>query len=116
MSETAEPYVERIYPVLPIRNTVLFPSLFLPLSVGRPASRAAIDAAMSTEDKTLVVVAQRDASDNPALGDLYPVGTVAVIKKMARSESGIEVLVQGGGRVRLTHAVQMEPFLRAASQ
>jgi ATP-dependent Lon protease len=93
MTHTPEP-ADRTYAVLPVKNTVLFPGLFLPLSVGRPASRAAIDAALSTEDKTLVVVAQRDnAQDAPGLADLFPVGTVAVIKKMARGGEGVEVLV-----------------------
>jgi len=105
---------ERSYPVLPIKNTVLFPGLFLPLSVGRPNSRAAIDAAMSTEDKTLVVAAQRDSDqDSPGFADVYPVGTQAVIKKMARGQDGLEILVQGGGRVRLVEPIQTEPYLRA---
>jgi ATP-dependent Lon protease len=113
MSKTHEP-ADRTYAVLPVKNTVLFPGLFLPLSVGRPASRSAIDAAMATEDKTLVVVAQRDNdTETPGLADLFPVGTVGVIKKMARGQDGVEVLVQGSGRVRLLETVQQEPFLRA---
>jgi ATP-dependent Lon protease len=117
MSDTPDPASGRTYPVLPIKSSVLFPSLFLPLSVGRPASRAAIEAAMATEDKTLVVVAQRDVDhESPALADLYAVGTVAVIKKMARSPDGFEVLAQGAGRVRLISAVQTEPYLRVAVQ
>ena len=114
MSNNFETPVERSFAVLPIKNTVLFPGLFLPLSVGRAGSRAAVDAAMATEDKTLVVVAQRDADqESPGLADVYPVGTVAIIKKMARGQEGIEVLVQGGGRVRLLQATQTEPYLRA---
>jgi ATP-dependent Lon protease len=114
MSDISEPRTDLAYPVLPVKNTVLFPSLFLPLSVGRPTTRGAIDAALATEDKTLIVVAQRDASlDAPSLADLYPVGTVAVIKKMARSPEGMEVLVQGAGRVRLLDSVQTEPYLKA---
>ena len=54
------------YPVLPIRNSVLFPNLILPLSVGRASSLAAIDTALAAEDKTIVVVAQRD----PATDDV----------------------------------------------
>jgi ATP-dependent Lon protease len=108
---------DRTYPILPIKNTVLFPSLFLPLSVGRPASRAAIEAALATEDKTLVVVAQRDTShDAPTVADLYAVGTIAVIKKMARSAEGVEVLVQGSARVRFLASVQTEPYLKANVQ
>jgi ATP-dependent Lon protease len=110
MSDTAD----RAYPVLPIKSTVLFPGLFLPLSVGRAGSRAAVDAALATEDKTLVVVAQRDAeSESPAPADLFPLGTLGVIKKMARGQDGVEVLVQGGSRVRLLDFVQTDPYLRA---
>lgn len=113
MSDTPD----RTYPVLAIKNTVLFPSLFLPLSAGRSASRAAIEAALATEDKTLVVVAQRDVNvENPGIDDLFAVGTVAVIKKMARSPEGVEILVQGNGRVRLLSTVQTDPFLRVAVQ
>jgi ATP-dependent Lon protease len=72
---------------------------------------------MATEEKTLVVVAQRDVNhDSPALDDLFAVGTVAIIKKMARSAEGFEVLVQGTGRVRLLSALQTEPYLRVAVQ
>jgi ATP-dependent Lon protease len=113
MSASPEPAADRTYPVLPVKNTVLFPGLFLPLSVGRPTSRAAIDAALATEDKTVVIVAQRDPErDAPGLAEVYPIGTLAVIKKMARGPEGVEVLVQGSSRVRLLEAVQTEPFLK----
>jgi ATP-dependent Lon protease len=117
MSDTPEPVADRFYPVLPIKSSVLFPGLFLPLSVGRPFTRAAVDAAMATEEKTLVVVAQRDVNvDAATLADVYAVGTVGVIKKMARSPEAVELLVQGTGRVRLLSATLTEPFLRAAVQ
>src|SRR6202051_4011539 len=51
-----------VLPILPLKNTVLFPQLFLPLSVGRPQSLAAVEAALATEEKTFVGVAQRAAS------------------------------------------------------
>src|SRR5262245_57668278 len=119
MSDTSgpAPVPDQTYPVLAIKNTVLFPSLFLPLSAGRSSSRAAIEAALATEDKTLVVVAQRDVDPESArLGELYAVSTVAVIKKMARSAEGVEILVQGNSRVRLLSAAQTEPYLRAVVQ
>jgi ATP-dependent Lon protease len=101
-------------PVLPVKNTVLFPYLFLPLSVGRPNSVAAVEAALATEEKTLFVVAQRNAdSDTPGADDLFPVGTKAVIKKMARSEGSLELLVQGTERMALLRLEQAEPYLRA---
>jgi ATP-dependent Lon protease len=103
-----------VLPVLPLKNTVLFPHLFMPLSVGRPGSLAAVEAVLATEDKAFVVAAQRDAAnDQPGLEDLYPVGTRAVIKKMARGEGVIELLVQGIERVTLLKAEQTEPFLKA---
>jgi ATP-dependent Lon protease len=103
-----------VLPVLPLKNTVLFPNLFMPLSVGRPGSLAAVEAVLATEDKTLVVTAQRDAAnDQPGFDDLYPVGTRAVVKKMARGEGVIELIVQGVERVSLLKAEQTEPFIKA---
>ncbi len=100
-------------PVLPLRNTILFPDLFIPLSVGRPNSVAAIESVLATEEKTFVVVAQRDpAQDTPRVEDLYTVGTRAVIKKLARSDQGVEMLVLGIERVRLVETIQTEPFLK----
>src|SRR5439155_24586285 len=91
-----------VLPVLPLKNTVLFPGLFMPLSVGRPGSLAAIEAALATEEKTFLVAAQRDvAVEQPTLSDLYAVGTRAVVKKMARGEGVIELIVQGIERVRI---------------
>jgi ATP-dependent Lon protease len=101
-------------PVLPLKNTVLFPHLFLPLSVGRPNSVAAVQAVLATEEKTFVLVAQRDAAaDSPGPEALYAVGTRAIIKKMARSEETVQLLVLGVERVRITHFEQTEPFLKA---
>jgi ATP-dependent Lon protease len=103
-----------VLPLLPLKNTVLFPHLFLPLSVGRPGSVAAIEAVLNTEEKTFVVSAQRDDSlEQPGFGDLYSVGTRAVIKKMGRSEGVIELLVQGVERVTLLKLEQTDPYLQA---
>ncbi len=104
-------------PVLPLKNTVLLPYQFMPLSVGRPGSLAAVEAALGTEEKTFVLIAQRDASiDPPRAENLYTVGTRAVVKKMVRGENGIEMLVQGVERVSVLRMFQTEPFLRARVQ
>jgi ATP-dependent Lon protease len=106
-----------VLPVLPLKNTVLFPHLFMPLAVGRPNSMAAIEAVLATEEKSFVVSAQRDAdNEQPGLGDLFPIGTRAVIKKMARGDGVIELIVQGVERVTLLKAEQTEPFLKARVQ
>ncbi len=103
-----------VLPVLPLKNTVLFPHLFMPLAVGRPNSIAAVEAVLATEEKSFVVAAQRDGNnEQPGMDDLYPVGTRAVIKKMARGEGVIELIVQGVERVTLLKAEQTEPFLKA---
>jgi ATP-dependent Lon protease len=95
----------------------LFPYLFGPLSVGRAASRAAVEAALGSEDKMLVVVAQRNPEDESAtLDSLFRVGTRAVIKRAARSGEAIEILVQGVDRVRLERFEQTEPFPKVVVQ
>lgn len=113
MSETLPPPVSMSLPVLPLKNTVLLPYMFMPLSVGRPSSRAAVEAALATEEKALLVVAQRDAAnEQPGLADLLPIGVRALIKKMNRNPEGVELLVQGIERVKLLEAEQTEPFLK----
>jgi ATP-dependent Lon protease len=105
----------QLLPVLPLKNTLLFPHLLLPLSVGRPPSVAAVEAALATEEKELVLIAQRDPSqENPKQEDLYTIGTKAVIRKMSRpSEDLMELLVLGTERLTLVKLEQTEPFLRA---
>ena len=97
-------------PVLPLKNTVLFPRMVVPLSAGRPSSVAAIEAAMATPEKRLVVVAQRsEAVEAPTADDLYNVGTEAIIKRLSRSVEGVEFLVQGLDRVVLVKADKKQP-------
>ncbi len=104
-------------PLLPLKNTVLFPHMFLPLQAGRPHSVAAAEAALANEEKTLIFVAQRDGNvDSPGPEDFYAIGTRGVIKKMARSENGLELLVQGLERVRLVRVDKGETRLEARVQ
>ncbi len=104
----------QILPVLPLKNSVLFPHLLMPLAVGRPPSVAAVEAALATEGKEIVIVAQREAATEiPGLEDLFRVGTRAVIKKMARpDESRLELIVLGVERVVLLKLEQAEPYMR----
>src|ERR1700694_1032872 len=91
----------RTLPLLALKNSVLFPGLLMPLSVGRPASVLAVEAALETDDKEIVVVPQRDPpTEAPTAADLYTIGTRASIRKTARTKDGhIEVLVYGVERV-----------------
>jgi ATP-dependent Lon protease len=105
----------QLLPLVPLKNSVLFPNLLMPLSVGRAASLAAVEAGLATEEKEIVVVAQRDSSvDEPRQEDLYTVGTKAVIRKMSRpSPEMMEVLVIGTERVVILRVDNEEPFARA---
>ena len=112
MSETDN---VQILPVLPLKNSVLFPYLLMPLAVGRSSSIAAVEAALGTEGKEIIVAAQRDpAKDDAAIGDLYTVATKAVIKKMARSsDSQMELIVLGVERVVVLKQDHAEAYLSA---
>ncbi|MFL5331042.1 MAG: endopeptidase La [Gemmataceae bacterium] len=114
MTPAVEPLpAQAALPVLPLKNTVLFPHLFLPLSVGRENSVAAVQAALTSEDKSIVVVAQRNPEDDRLSPEaLYMVGTRAVIKRMNRTDEMLEILVQGYERVRLLSFEQTEPYLK----
>src|SRR5947209_1937600 len=89
----------------------------MPLAAGRSSSVAALETVMKSEEKVLVVVAQRDAAvDEPKPDQLYSVGTRAVVKKMARGEENIELLLQGIERVAVLKVEQTEPFFLARVQ
>jgi ATP-dependent Lon protease len=100
---------------LPLKNAVLFPLVLMPLTVGRPSSIASTEAALASEGKDLVVVAQRDSSiETPALTDLYSIGTRAVIKQMARKPEGtLEVILLGVERVVLLKLEQDDGYQTA---
>ena len=101
-------------PVLPLKNTVLFPHLLMPLSVGRASSLAAVEAALKTEEKELVLFSQKDAAvEAPGYDDLYAIGTKAIVRKVNRQDDSVELLVLGTERVALIRIESTEPFLRA---
>jgi ATP-dependent Lon protease len=106
---------QKTLPVLPLKNTVLFPYLLMPLSVGRSSSLAAVQSALATEEKEIILVAQRDPSvESPGAPELYEIGTKAVIRRMARpNENLMEVLVMGTERVRIESVTEQEGHLRA---
>jgi len=102
-------------PVLPLRDTVLFPNSFMPLAVAREASVRLIDEA-TTAGRMIGVFTQREATvEEPAQDDLYPIGTATHIHKMFKLPDGsLRLIVQGLTRVRLDRMVQTRPYLRAA--
>jgi len=110
MKETNE---QRALPVLPVRDTVLFPHAVLPLTVGRESSVQLINSL--GEDKTIIVVAQREARvDAPQPSDLYTVGTSAVVHKVVKMPNqSLFVFAEGLERVRLDEFTQLAPFMNA---
>ena len=101
-------------PVLPLRDTVLFPNSFMPLAVAREASVRLIDDAIAA-NKIIGVFTQRDpATEEPGQDDLYPIGTATHIHKMFKLPDGsLRLIVQGLSRIRLDRLVATDPYLRA---
>jgi ATP-dependent Lon protease len=108
---------EAIYPLLPLRDVVVYPHMVVPLFVGREKSIVALEHAMES-DKQIVLVAQKNATeDNPGLQDIYGVGTLATILQMLKLPDGtLKVLVEGISRVKLINAHEGEAFLQTSSQ
>jgi ATP-dependent Lon protease len=102
-------------PVLPLRDTVLFPNSFMPLAVAREASVRLIDEA-TTAGRMIGVFTQREASvEEPVQEDLFPIGTATHVHKMFKLPDGsLRLIVQGLARVRLDRLTQTRPYLKAA--
>jgi ATP-dependent Lon protease len=100
--------------ILPLRNTVLFPGVVIPITVGRDKSIKLIKDAYKS-DKTIGVVAQKnDTIEDPTINDLNPIGTIAHIIKMLRMPDGnTTVIIQGKKRFQLGEVVQTEPYMKA---
>src|SRR5450631_4934711 len=103
----------KTYPVLPVRDTVLFPHAVLPLTVGRESSIQLIESL--GDERTIVVTAQLDPRlDAPKPADLHAVGTLATVHKVVRMTNQSRfVFTEGVERVRLVRYVQTEPFMVA---
>src|SRR6476646_10587772 len=101
-------------PILPLRDTVLFPNSFMPLAVARESSVRLIDDAIAN-GKLIAVFTQRDASvEEPAQADLFTVGTATHIHKMFKLPDGsLRLIVQGLARLTLNEVVATQPYLRA---
>ncbi len=101
--------------ILPLRNTVLFPGVVIPITVGRDKSIKLIKDAYAS-DRIIGVVAQKDVSiEDPKISDLNQIGTVAQILRMLRMPDGnTTVIIQGKRRFKVKEMVQEEPYLKAS--
>ena len=109
MSEDAN-----IYPVLPLRDIVVFPHMVVPLFVGREKSVRALEVVMQAE-REILLVAQKDAGDDdPSPEDIYQIGVVAKVLQLLKLPDGtVKVLVEGGARAQITGYTDEEEFFEA---
>jgi ATP-dependent Lon protease len=106
--------VPEVLPILPVRDTVLFPGAVLPLTVGRESSLALVNALMGDE-KLLGVVAQLDPRvEDPAAADLHKVGTLAKVHKTVKMPNGnVVIFLEGLQRIQVVDLISLRPYLRA---
>ena len=106
-----------VYPVLPLRDIVLFPHVAAPLFVGRDKSIAALENAVSF-NKPILLLAQIDSDlDTPHTGDMYRVGTLASILQLIKLPDGtVKILVEGRSRARVKDWTQNELFFEAYTE
>src|SRR6185369_13898635 len=102
-------------PVLALRDIVIFPYMIVPLFVSRERSIHAVEQALA-DNRIILLVAQRDAGvEEPSGGDLYAIGTAAMIMRMLKlPDNRIRVLVQGISRVRVTRFSEGQSWLQAS--
>ncbi len=103
-----------VFPILPLRDIVVFPHMIVPLFVGREKSVRALEDVMK-EDKQILLVAQKNASDDdPGQDDIYGVGTVAAVLQLLKLPDGtVKVLIEGVSRARIVDYVENEDFFQA---
>ena len=101
-----------VLPILPLKDTVVFPQAMSPLAIGQERSIRAIDDVVAG-DRRVALIASRDSSvEAPGFDDVYRVGTVAVVHKLIKVPDGtLRILVQGLERVHLDHEVDVDPYL-----
>src|SRR5712675_1427653 len=114
MFETAR---AALYPVLPLRDIVVFPHMIVPLFVGREKSVRALEDVMK-DDKQILLVTQKNASqDDPSTSDIYTVGTIGTVLQLLKLPDGtVKVLVEGGQRARIVRFADNESFFQANAE
>ncbi|MBS4024955.1 MAG: LON peptidase substrate-binding domain-containing protein, partial [Clostridia bacterium] len=107
-----ETYEEEL-PLLPLRGVLVFPYMVIHLDVGREMSIAAIEEAMIQERRIFLVMQKEAQTDEPAVADLYTIGTIAEIKQLLKLPGGtIRVLVEGITRARIIKVISEDPYFK----
>jgi ATP-dependent Lon protease len=110
-------FVPEELPILPLRGTVLYPDLILPIMVGRKKSVKLIDDAMDSDRIIGVITQKRSEIEDPRENDLYSVGVAALILRMIRELDGSQrVIVQGISRIKVKEYIQREPYFKVRSE
>lgn len=114
MTEGPETYSVDTFPVLPLRDIVVFPHMIVPLFVGREKSVRALEEVMNG-DKQIMLVAQKQAGEeNPVADDIYKTGTLGTVLQLLKLPDGaIKVLVEGGSRAQIQNFIETDGFLKA---
>ncbi len=108
------PSVPEILPVLPLKNTVIFPMTLQPLIVGQPRSIQLVDEVVVSDRLVALVALKNEGTEEPMPDDLYSVGTMAVIHRLAKAPDGTtRLIIQGLERVRLIEYTQTAPYMKA---
>src|SRR5258708_991402 len=115
MSESRAPSDVELLPILPLRNSVVFPASVVPINVGRARSVRLVEDLVGQERAVVGIVSQRDAEvDEPRFEDLFGVGTVArVVKVLRLGPSNYSVVLHGLARFQIAQHATLEPFMRA---
>ena len=106
-----------LYPILPLRDIVVFPHMIVPLFVGREKSVRALEDVMK-EDKQILLVAQKNAAqDDPTVNDIFSVGTIGTVLQLLKLPDGtVKVLVEGNQRARIVKFTENELFFQAIAE
>jgi len=106
-----------LYPVLPLRDIVVFPHMIVPLFVGREKSVRALEDVMKDDKQILLVTQKNAAQDDPTPADIYSVGTIGTVLQLLKLPDGtVKALVEGGGRARITRFAENEAFFQAHAE
>src|SRR3989338_7385856 len=109
--ENQKPRIKSELPIVPLRDTVVFPSSMVPITVGRPKVKLGLDSSWAT-DRLAVFVSQKNPRiENPAPNDIYAVGTVGLIRRLWKVENEYNLAVEGLSRVYLKEFSQIDPYL-----
>jgi ATP-dependent Lon protease len=117
LPDDGEELLSEDLPLLPLRDTVVFPQMMTPLLVGRDRSIKAVEEAVN-DNHHLIVVAQRDPEvQEPGLEDLHPIGVEMVVGRVLRMPDGTtNILGQGRRRVEILELSQTQPYIRAVTR